>query len=178
MRPSLLLCAFKRSFTLPIDCANKSNYAQAYARTLGRALYPSNQTTRKASSASIIFSQRFPGTITAFCFASFGFGYYHFGSKDALALEVDDSFRKQMFPEEGTDIKTITPWVPYTMEDVDEYLRTREAGLELRPSSGVLRVDFTQINSNMPMEDTVSHLSIGRPGGMAWLATGIFDGHW
>lgn len=119
--------------------------------------------------------------MTVFCTVSigFGFGYYHFGAHNALALEAGDSFRARMLHEGGSDIKTLTPWGPYTMEDVDEYLRTRASIYVPCPSWGVLRADVVQLESNSPMEDSISYLTKqvdfrGRRG----LFLGVFDGHW
>lgn len=108
----------------------------------------------------------------------FGFGYHHFGARDALVLEASDSFRTRMLQEGGSDIKRLTPWLPYAMEDVDIYLRTRESIYVPRPSWGVLRADVTQLEGNSPMEDTIYYLAKQFDfRGRRWLYLGVFDGH-
>ena len=129
---------------------------------------------------STIASQRSPSkAVTAFCLAVSGFSFYYVNSRHTLALEARDGFEKQASPGQGTVIKNLTGWVPYTMEDVDEYMRIREQFVQPPPSSGVLRVDITQIESNSPLEDTVGlPISVIDSTQKAWVALGVFDGHW
>jgi len=173
MRRSMI-CSFPSSLTTSIQCSKMVNHIQAYVKRPRRALH----SWRSPSTYSY---QRFPGrAIVVLCTASIGFGlgYHHFGAQNALILEASDSFRTRMLQEGGSDIKTLTPWIPYTMEDIDEYLRTRESIYVPRPSWGVLRADVTQLEGNSPIEDSICHLAKQFDSrGRRWLYLGVFDGH-
>ena len=94
------------------------------------------------------------------------------------ALESNENFASAK-PQRRRDISDITPWVPYSIEDVDDYLLVRQANVELGPDSHTLRIDYTQLESNLPMEDFLSPFSgFGGLDGFDWLIGGVYDGHW
>ncbi len=180
-RVNPIIYSFPSFLTTPIQRSKIVNHVQAYVKRPRRASHSWNQIFRKQRSLSTHSSQRFPGqAIAVLCAVSigFGFGYHHFGAQNALILEASDSFRARMLHEGGSDIKTLTPWIPYTMEDVEEYLRTRESIYVPRPSWGVLRADVTQLEGNSPIEDSIYHLAKQFDyRGRRWLYLGVFDGH-
>ena len=175
-----MLRSFKPSHTHRNLYSKQSNGAQVSSTSQSRALHSSSARMRRTLPYSTTASQRLSSkVVTAFCLAISGFSLYHVNSRHTLALEARDGFEKQASPRQGIAIRNLSGWVPYTMEDVDEYLRIREQFVDPPPSSGVLRVDITQIESNSPLEDTVSlPISVIDSNQKAWVALGVFDGHW
>ena len=174
--PCLILYLLKRSLNLK-NTSKEAYHTNAFTYRKGRYTPTLGQQRLRASTHIPTFtpqrsSSKFIGTI---CVAILGFGFYRLRSQATIALESDDRFEGHL----SHDIKDLTGWVPYTMEDVEEYLRIREAILEPRSDSGVLRVDLTQLESNNPLEDTVSYLNhVIDSKGKTWLTLGVFDGHW
>lgn len=111
--------------------------------------------------------------------AVLGFGTYQWIGKEAQALEIDEPHLGALPPGKRADIRRITSWYPYSMEDVDFYLRAGEQTiLPPIPRLDFLRADCVQVHSNWPMEDSISPFTtLGGKTGVGWLAFGIYDGH-
>lgn len=167
--------AIKRSPTISNKLPKKARYAQARASRQTQSLHWHGWGTPKTSPQQTgIRPQQSPASgVTAFCLALLGLGLCQSGNP--LALEAGNGGQQPL----SHDVRDLTGWVPYTMEDVEEYLRIRELFAEGQPSSGLLRVDVTQLESNSPLEDTISHhVTITDSGGKASVTLGVFDGHW
>lgn len=85
--------------------------------------------------------------------------------------------RKSVSFEAEYDIGDLSPWVPYSMEHIEEYLRLRQHSVLIGASSGILRLDVAQSESNSPVEDTMDHAAIVDDD-RQWFALGAYDGHW
>lgn len=144
-----------------------------------RALHSSTNFTHSVLSLSSGSTQTVPQTtIAAVGLAVLGFGTYQWIGKEAQALEVDEP-HQWGYPEKAADIRRITSWQPYSMEDVEYYLRAGERTV-LPPMERLdfLRADCVQVHSNWPMEDSISpFMACGGKSGVGWLAFGIYDGH-
>ena len=86
--------------------------------------------------------------------------------------------RKSVSFEAEYDIGDLSPWVPYSMEHIEEYLRLRQHSVLIGASSGILRLDVAQAESNSPVEDTMDHATIVEDDDRQWFALGAYDGHW
>lgn len=75
------------------------------------------------------------------------------------------------------DIQQLSPWVPYNMDHVEEYLRLRQHSVLIGASSGILRFDVAQAESNSPVEDAMDHASIMEGDDRQWFVLGAYDGH-
>ena len=92
-------------------------------------------------------------------------------------LESRNSRKSGNFEAEF-DIQELTPWVPYNMDYVDEYLRLRQHSSFVGANSGILRLDVAQAESNSPVEDTMDHSAIIEDYERQWFLLGAYDGHW
>ena len=86
--------------------------------------------------------------------------------------------RKSVSFEAEYDIGDLSPWVPYSMEHIEEYLRLRQHSVLIGANSGILRLDVAQSESNSPVEDTMDHAAIVEDDDRQWFALGAYDGHW
>lgn len=107
-----------------------------------------------------------------------GFGLYQVYGKNPQVLDANET-RADSHSDVRQDILDISPWIPYSMEDVEAYLLSRQGNVVLESTSDTLRADYIQLESNSPMEDTISVLSgFGGDDGFEWLSAGVYDGHW
>ena len=63
------------------------------------------------------------------------------------------------------------------MNYVEEYLRLRQHSEFIGASSGILRLDVAQAESNSPVEDAMDHASIMEDDDWQWFVLGAYDGH-
>ena len=117
----------------------------------------------------------FRGTAASLAALSMIF-YLSIDHKPVLLDSGDSSESKSI--ETKLDIRELTPWVPYSMHDVNEYLRLRQQSTAIGASSGLLRLDIAQAESNMPTEDTVGVLAVMEDDDQYWFLLGAYDGHW
>ena len=102
---------------------------------------------------------------------------YYKTKKRPLMLDSRPN-RKSVSFEAEYDIGDLSPWVPYSMEHIEEYLRLRQHSVLIGASSGILRLDVAQAESNSPVEDTMDHATIVEDDDRQWFALGAYDGHW
>ena len=109
--------------------------------------------------------------------STFMMTYYIFKDKKKLMLDARDQ-QNQTYSEVENDIRELTPWIPYTMDHVEEYLRSRQNSVRIGGTGGMLRLDRAWSESNMPVEDTMDFLAVADGDERIWSILGTFDGHW
>lgn len=116
-------------------------------------------------------------SVVASSLGAFTVAYLLFKNKKPLMLDIRDP-QKPMSFEAEYDIRELTPWLPYSMGEVEEYLRIRQNSVLIGASSGMLRLDVGWAESNTPVEDTMDHSVIVEGTERQWTFLGIYDGHW
>ena len=86
--------------------------------------------------------------------------------------------QNQTSSEVENAIRELTPWIPYTMDHVEEYLRSRQNSVRIGGTGGMLRLDRAWAESNIPVEDTMDFWAILDGDERKWSVLGTFDGHW
>ena len=116
-------------------------------------------------------------TVAAVSISGLAIICYYNTKKRPLMLDSRPN-RKSVSFEAEYDIGDLSPWVPYSMEHIEEYLRLRQHSVLIGASSGILRLDVAQAESNSPIEDTMDHAAIVEDDDRQWFVLGAYDGHW
>ena len=168
-----------RTFVSGGCCVQRLKYSSRsfrYSNHVRRSKTHVSPSRRSSSSwASYRWKSLGPTAISLTALSVFGYS-----SPDGKALMLDSRspYNAGSFESEF-DIQELTPWVPYSMDYVEEFFRLRQYSVPVVGiNSGILRLDVAQAESNLPPEDTMDHAAIVENSDRQWFIMGAYDGHW